>query len=258
MCTPIFFGYRTLRSQQEFLHLHYRAMNQDSSISHDLETLFKKTTEANKIFFSESAKFIKNISASNLKGEEIFNTQQKIFKEAFNAFVKLNIQHTSNLLDLGVAITKRMNGTRIGENQDESGGESPTDASPSFVLNISAAAGTTATTQFLLDSEKKDPVFCHLAQSEFILEEDPSTRESFVTRFLPQSFQLNFGEAQKIEVFIDISSLAKEGIYRSDIKVEGFEHTYFTLVLRVTPPPEIPDTPPKAPKTTKRRKQKSK
>lgn len=233
-------------------------MNQDTSISQDLETLFKKTTEANKTFFSESAKFIKKISASDVKGEEIFGTQQKIFKEAFNLFVKLNIQHTSNLIDLGVAITKRMNQGKDNGEQESSGGESPAESTPSFVLNISAATGSTATTQFLLDSEKKDPVFCHLDQSEFVYDNDPSITESFVTRFLPQSFQLNFGEPQKIEIFVDVPSTAQEGIYISDIKVQGFEHTYFTLFLQVTTPPDILINPPKATKPVKRRQPKSK
>ncbi len=84
-------------------------MNEQTSITQDLESLFKKTTEANKIFFSESTKFIKNISSSNIKGEDIFTNQTKLFKDALNLFVKLNIQHTSNLLDLGVAITKKLN-----------------------------------------------------------------------------------------------------------------------------------------------------
>ncbi len=233
-------------------------MNQDTSISQDLETLFKKTTEANKSFFSESAKFIKKISASDMKGEEIFGTQQKIFKEAFNLFVKLNIQHTSNLIDLGIAITKRLNQEENNEDQEPSDGESFSESTPAFVLNISTAAGNTATTQFLLDSEKKDPVFCHLNQSEFVYDNDPSITESFVTRFLPQSFQLNFGEPQKIEIFVDIPSTAKEGIYKSDIKVEGFEHTYFTLFLKVTTPPDIPKEPEKATKPVKRSQPKSK
>ncbi|MEO6221417.1 MAG: hypothetical protein ABIO81_13375, partial [Ginsengibacter sp.] len=92
-----------------FFNSLHNYMNEQTSISQDLEHLFKKTTDANKTFFSESAKFVRNISASNIKGEDIFSTQKQLFKEALNLFVKLNIQHTSNLIDLGVAITKRLN-----------------------------------------------------------------------------------------------------------------------------------------------------
>src|SRR5437868_3813840 len=131
---------------------------QQSSITEDLEHLFKKTTEANKLFFKESAKFVKQLSSSNVKGEELFSKQKQLFKDAVNLFVKLNIQHTSNLIDLGVAITKRLN-----QNLDTTQSESPQqdfpgDGKPAFVLSVSGKPGATATTQFLLDSNKEEPI----------------------------------------------------------------------------------------------------
>lgn len=207
-------------------------MNEQTSITQDLESLFKKTTEANKIFFSESAKFIKNISSSNIKGEDIFANQSKLFKDALNLFVKLNIQHTSNLLDLGVAITKKMNPQA---DDTDTAGEDDIDAKPAFILNVSAAAGTTAITQFLLDSNKSEPIQCNLKQTDYTSQDDPSIAVVFDTRFAPQSFQLNVGEPQKVEITIAIPADAKEGIYLSNIQVDGFEHTYFSLFINVTP-----------------------
>ncbi len=207
-------------------------MSEQTSITQDLESLFKKTTEANKIFFSESTKFIKNISASNVRGEDIFANQTKLFKDALNLFVKLNIQHTSNLIDLGVAITKKMNSqTGNGDTTDETGDETK----PAFVLNVSAAAGTSAATQFLLDSNKNEPIQCNLKQTGYTFQDDPSIAVTFETIFSPQSFQLNVGEAQKVEIKITIPADAKEGIYLSNVQVEGFEHTYFSLFINVTP-----------------------
>ncbi len=227
-------------------------MNEQTSITQDLESLFKKTTEANKVFFSESAKFIKNISASNIKGEDIFNTQTKLFKDALNLFVKLNIQHTSNLIDLGVAITKKMNHAAGSAKADDT----PAEDKPAFVLNVTAAAGTTATTQFLLDSDKKDPVLCNLTQTDYIYQDDPSVTVPFETTFLPQSFQLNFNEPQKVEIHIQIPAATKEGIYRGNVQVDGFEHTYFSLFINVTPYRETKVKSAKADSSSKTRKKK--
>ena len=211
-------------------------MNEQTSITQDLESLFKKTTEANKIFFSESAKFVKNISASNVKGEDIFSAQKQLFKDALNLFVKLNIQHTSNLIDLGVAITKKMNQQANTNDNDTSRDDETTgETKPAFVLNVSAAAGTTATTQFLLDSDKKDPVICNLKQTDYEFQNDPSQKVSFETTFIPQSFQLNFGQPHKVEIKLEIPADTKEGIYLGNIQVDGFEHTYFSLFINVTP-----------------------
>src|SRR5688572_8725573 len=93
---------------------------QQSSIAQELEHLFKKTAEANKVFLKESAKFVRQLSSSKIKGEELFTTQKQLFKDAVSLFVKLNIQHTSNLIDLGVAITKRLNQNLSAQHDDSS------------------------------------------------------------------------------------------------------------------------------------------
>lgn len=205
-----------------------------TSITQDLEHLFKKTTDANKLFFTESAKFVKRLSSSNIKGEELVSAQKELFKDAINLFVKLNIQHVSNLIDLGTAITKRFNQQFEVKDDTQQEHDFPGDSKPAFVLNVSGAAGTTATTQFLLDSDKKDPVVCNLKQTGYILQSDNSVKVNFETIFSPQSFTVLFGKPQKIEISIKIPDDAKQGVYQSNIQAEGFEHIFFTLFLNVT------------------------
>ena len=209
---------------------------QRTSITQDLEHLFKKTTDANKIFFTESAKFVKQLSSSNIKGEDLVSNQKQLFKDAINLFVKLNIQHVSNLIDLGTAITKRFNEQFEVKKNTQEGHDFPGDSKPAFVLNVSGAAGTTATTQFLLDSDKKDPVVCNLKQTEYILQSNNSVKEVFETIFSPQSFTVLFDNPQRIEINIKIPGDAKEGVYKSNIQAEGFEHVFFTVFLTVTAP----------------------
>jgi hypothetical protein len=209
--------------------------DQQSSISQDLEHLFKKTTEANKLFLAESAKFVRQLSSSNIKGEELFATQKQLFKDAFNLFVKLNIQHTSNLIDLGVAITKRLN-QNINARKDAPPGQEdfPGDNKPAFMLNASGVPGATVTTQFLLDSTKEEPIICNLKQTEYTLANDLSVKKVFETTFTPQSFEILQGQSQKVGINIKIPADAPEGVYLSNIQVDGFEHTFFSLYITVT------------------------
>src|SRR5215217_879284 len=119
--------------------------DQQSSITQELEHLFKKTTAANKIFLSESGKFIRQLSSSKIKKEDLFTTQKQLLKDAVNLFVKLNIQHTSNLIDLSVAITKRLNQNLSSKENDSTQQNFPGDNKPAFVLNVSGAPGATVT-----------------------------------------------------------------------------------------------------------------
>jgi hypothetical protein len=209
---------------------------QQSTITQDIENLLKKTTEANKLFLTESVKFVKQLSSSKIKGEELFTTQKQLLKDAVNLFVKLNIQYTSNLIDLGVAVTKRLNQNLNTKENSSSEQRDSSDNKPAFVLNISGAAGETVTAQFLLDSNKEEPVICNLKQTEYTFENDPSVKEIFETTFNPQSFEILQGQSQKVDINIKIPDDVKEGVYLSNIQVDGFEHTFFSLYITVTSP----------------------
>jgi len=204
-----------------------------TSIAQDLEHLFKKMAEANQVFFSEGTRFVKNMSASNLKGEDIVSGQKELLNDSFNQFVRLNIQHATNLVELGIALSKKMS-RQFDVKQDEP--SSPDTGKPAFVLNVSGPPDSTITTQFLLDSDKTDPVTCHFIRTGYISQQDPARSAAFETVFSPQSFQLHFGEPQKVTIEIKVPADAKEGVYLSNVRVEGFEDRFFSLYVQVVPP----------------------
>jgi hypothetical protein len=211
-----------------------------SSIAKDLEQLFKKTVEANQLFLSEGARFVKNLSASTLKGEDLVSGQKELINDTFNQFVKLNIQYASNLVDMGIALSQKMSRPFDVKPEAHSAPDNPSRAAagdkPAFVLNVSGSPDTRITTQFLLDSDKKDPVLCHLIHTGYRSQQDAAKEASFETVFLPQSFQLFFGEPQKVTIEIKLPADAKEGVYLSNVRVEGFGNTFFSLYVQVIPP----------------------
>ncbi|MBK7937780.1 MAG: hypothetical protein IPJ82_12105 [Lewinellaceae bacterium] len=220
--------------------------NQQTTIAQDIEQLIKKASAANTEIISETARFLQQLSTSKLSGENVASLQKQLFSDAVNLFVKLNIQHTANLIDMGVAISKHLNQQFDKQTNTPPVQQEPqydTDK-PAFELNATCQAGGTATAEFLLNSDKKDPVLCHLMQTSFALEGDPSVQNEFETTFLPQSFQLLFGKPQRVEIKIKLPAATRAGVYRSHIRVHGFEHTFFDLLLNVTPQQK---TVPKAP-----------
>ena len=214
-------------------------MNDQSSIAQDLKELFKKTVGANKTFLAESTRFIKQLNLSTIKKEDFISSQKQVLQDALNMFVKLSIQHTSNLIDLSIAISKRVNQQFDSSEGTVSSEGSQASEKPAFVLNVSGSAGTTTSTEFLLDSDKEKPITCVLTQTDFVLQTDPNVKQTFKTIFSPQSFELFFGKPQKVDIKIEIPATAKEGVYQSNIKVQGFEHTFFSLYLNITAPHDI-------------------
>lgn len=208
------------------------------SITQELEQLFQKTAEANKIFFTESTRFVQQLGSSGQSREDLFNKQKQLFGDALKSLVQLNIQHASNLLDLGIAVAKRFNQSPNTSGTDvSSADEHAVVTEPAFVLTAATPPGEIAHVQFMLDSSKAEPVSCKLIKNKFILQEDTAVQTDFDTQFTPQSFQLLPGEQQRVEISVHVPGDARSGIYTSDIHVEGFEHIFFQLNLTVNPIP---------------------
>ena len=83
--------------------------NQTTTIAQDIEQLIKKVSHNNTIIISDTVNFLQQLSTSNLSRGDVVNMQKELFNEAVNLFVKINIQHVSNLFDMGVAISKHLN-----------------------------------------------------------------------------------------------------------------------------------------------------
>lgn len=212
-------------------------MNQNSTISQDIEHLLKKASEANTVIIAETTRFLQQLASSKMNTRDMAGMQKQLFKDAVNLFVKVNLQHTANLIDMGVAISRHLNEKFNGSpgTVTEPANNEDTEK-PAFELKTTAPAGKTATTAFLLNSDKSEPVKCELFHSVFTDELNPENHLSVISKFSPQSFELISGTAQRIDMTVAIPLEGKPGLYRSHIKVQGFEHTHFDVLLEVTTP----------------------
>jgi len=207
--------------------------NEKSSLAKDIEDLVNKSMEVNKFFLNESSKFVRQFTTpGEKKASTLFNAD--FLTEAFNAYTKLNIQHLKNVMDLGVSLVKRAGTQQAStDNATDAATTEKTQADPSFILRSEAEQGGKILLNFLLDNIKPEAVVCTLVNTPYTLETNNAVEENFPTTFTPQSFTLNTGAQQKVDIDINVSADAKPGIYTSNVQVQGFEPAYFSMIITV-------------------------
>jgi hypothetical protein len=206
---------------------------QQTDLAKEFGELFQKTAEANKVFLTEGAKFVSQLTSGKVPGDKLASLQNGLLTDAFTTYVRLGLQYTSNLVDLGLAFTKRLNEELTPKENNVTSKEDSSIEKPAFVLKATGTVGSIATTEFLLDSDKNEPIFCELKQTEYSFQDQPEIKKEFQTSFVPQSFQLLPGQPQKVEISIRIPADTAAGIYSSQMQVKGFEHIFFSLYLQV-------------------------
>ena len=203
-----------------------------SSLTKDIEELVSKSIEANKIFLGEGTRLVKQFSNKAGNKEPVNLFQPELITKVFNAYTKLNIQHLKNVIDLGVSLAKQA-GTKEPEEKNKSANEAQ-DAGPAFVLKGEVLPGSKTTLPFLIDNVKEQSATCMLVNTDFILQSDTSVHKDFKTNFTPQSFVLKPGASQSVNIEISIPANTSPGQYISNVQVQGFEPTYFSIYLTIT------------------------
>lgn len=191
--------------------------------------LLTKSIEANKVFLNEGARFVKQLSNQDFKPTNIF--QRELLSNTLNEYIKLNLNHFNNLVDLGLNFIRNVN-TENDRNQNKE--DADVVNTPSFVLEKETEAGQTIDFQFLLDNVKEQSVTCRLIHTAFSLQADPTSVKDFKTVFTPQTFDLKAGESKSVGITIHIPDETVPGLYTSKVQVKGFEPAYFSIQIIVT------------------------
>jgi stress-induced morphogen len=195
----------------------------------EMEELLQKSMEANKIFMSESSKFMSRLSNQAATKENIFKTD--IVSDAFTAYAKLGIQHVKNMIDLGVSLVQQKDtGSAPQENND-------TATTPAFELRGSGVAGSSIMLQFVLDNVKKEEVLCELIHTDYSSRQNAATiTHNIPTSFTPQAFQLAPATSQTVDITIQLPRQLPAGEYCSHVQVKGFEPAFFAIYITITTP----------------------
>jgi hypothetical protein len=205
-----------------------------TSLTSEIEELVKKAAEANKVFINEGAKLVQQMGKNTSGKQQIPSVQPELLMDVFNSMVKLNIQHTSKLIDIGISFAKKITGQEEDVTEQVFKDDTHTGThQPAFELRAEIKAGETTTVPFLLDNIKKETVICQLVQSDFVHQSDASIKPGFQADFHPQSFPLEPSETKKVNIIVATQADAAPGVYLCHVQVLGFEPAFFSLYLTV-------------------------
>jgi hypothetical protein len=166
-----------------------------TTFTKSFEELLTKSIEANKVFMSEGTRLFKNLTNPDKKLQNLNIFQNEIVTKTFSEYVRLNVNHFNNLIDLGLNFVKSTN-------QKSETGEKETGPGPSFILERTTEPGNPVTFHFLLDNVKQDTVSCMFTNSGFFLQPEPSAENNFSIGFTPLSFELKAGESKQVTINI--------------------------------------------------------
>lgn len=197
------------------------------NVSDSFEQLFNKSIEASRTFISEGSKIFRGLGNKD-QASEFGGRSKAALSNAFNEYVKLNIRHYSNLVDLSLDFMRNLQAAPTAQEEQVEA----TKAGPGFVLEADAKPGDTAQLRFALDNIKDATVTCELIHSDFRLKSDNSLWDFPVT-FEPQLFELKQNSSEAITISVSVPADAKPGQYVAKVQVKGFEPAYFALVLHV-------------------------
>lgn len=209
--------------------------NEKETFSKVFEEALNKSIEANKVFLNESTRFFQQLSNRDTPNKlNLF--QGETLSNAFAQYMKLNLDHFNNLVDLGINFMRKVNDTAAtGEQTSAAAADTA-----SFVLQKDTEAGQLVSFQFLLDNVKQQAVTCQLVHSGYTGPSAPSILGSFKTEFRPHVFDLNAGESRPIDVSVYVPADALPGLHSTRVHVKGFEPAYFSIDITVIESPTQP------------------
>ena len=199
-----------------------------TTFTKSFEELLNKSIEANKIFMSEGTRLFKNLTNPGKQPQNLNIFQNELVTKTFSEYIKLNVNHFNNLIDLGLNFVKSSN------QKTDTGDKKDTDPGPSFILEKTTEPGNPVVFNFLLDNVKQETVQCQFIHSGFFLQPEPSTANNFSTGFTPLSFELKAGESKQVAFNILVPAATAPGLYINKVQVKGFEPAYFSIQLTVT------------------------
>ncbi|MBC7874805.1 MAG: hypothetical protein H7Y01_12460 [Ferruginibacter sp.] len=198
-----------------------------TTFTKSFEELLNKSIEANKIFMSEGTRLFKKLANPDKQPQNLNIFQNELVTKTFSEYVRLNVNHFNNLIDLGLSFVKN-------SNQTDTVGKKETDPGPSFILERTTEPGNPVVFQFLLDNVKQETVACRFIHSGFFLQPEPSPENNFSTGFTPLSFELKAGESKQVTINVLVPEATAPGLYISKVQVKGFEPAYFSIQLTIT------------------------
>jgi hypothetical protein len=194
----------------------------------EMEDLLRKSFELNRKFVKESFRIFNEVRNRGTVNKNLFTFNPDLYNKAVTTFSRMNLEYLNKMMDFGFTVADEVFFEKMQPNDVE--------ITPSFNLSGTGVPGSGVNLSFVLENTKGEEVFCELKHSTFTRDTDMEVSPDISVEFSPQSFTQKAGESRTVGILLDIGKNVEPGLYVSDVRVLGFEPSYFTVSLAVEPP----------------------
>lgn len=212
-------------------------MNSASSRQHELKTefekLFAKSVAAQSLVLKQGVGFLKNAVKNKSAFSHLSSKTKDVLADVFTKFAKLQLDHTSKMIDLGLTVVYTLFSGVDDKVFDKSQQSYQTDNLSNFVISMNGSLGNLSQAAFILESSKKDPIKARFQYSSFIMENSYTILEIPIS-FDPSVVLLRPGNKVKIIIGVPIPHDAEPGIYSNRVWVDTCPEMNFNISLMIS------------------------
>jgi hypothetical protein len=206
-----------------------------NKIMDDLTNAFSEAAKKNAEAIKQGFDLWKNTLNLPYDLSRIIAEGSSTLSKGFADYLRLNVEHASNLLDLGRTLSSELLSSleRSGWQTKGSADIQPQQAQTVSELHLSGSPGDLCRSAFVLESRKSATVFARVFHSRFINREN---NNSVIIPVNLDPVEATIAPNEKIRITVEagIPEDLPSGIYQSMVWIEGFPELSLRVLLSVT------------------------
>jgi hypothetical protein len=201
-----------------------------------LRSLMDKSFKANATLLKGSGRVLTSLLAQKMGSKDLTELNKRVLNVAFTDFVKMQIKHTEELMDLGVQVSQNIVSFIDKASGPATGSPKPAASEntgqANNQINLSVRPGEQLSTSFFLNNNSALSQSGKFYYEDFI---DSVTGKKVVLSMLlsPREFTIEPGQSLKVDLNIGATSDVVPGKYRASIRLDGMNGEKFDIVVQV-------------------------
>jgi hypothetical protein len=208
--------------------------NSGNKFMDDLANAYSEAAKRNADALKQGFDLIRESMSLPYDLSRIVAESNSTLSKGFADYMKLNIEHTSHLLDLSREMSKELMSAleRSGWQTKASSAEQPRQAQTVSVLTMPGYPGDLCRSAFIIESKKSSPVLARVFHSRFI---DLSSEASVIIPVIFDPVEVTVVPDEKVRVTVEagIPENLPPGVYQSMVWIDGFPELSLKLIVKV-------------------------
>lgn len=208
----------------------------DTEVLQHIRGLVEKSLEANTQVAQNSAELLKQLSQGDVDMSELAAKGNDVLNRALREYVRLSSAHASQLMDLGVDVSRSI----LASVHPPAAGAVTPGTGTLFDLEVSGKPGELCQTAFYMESDRSESMSSAFSMTP-VVDASQSEQGGFEITFEPKRVSMEPGTKERIVLRIKIPESADPGTYHSVISLDARPEKRFRLVVAVVRPEPGPE-----------------